>query len=429
MIALRWLGDLKMEVAGVIGVLLITSSVYLISVFQVLYPGAKTLSTKGLFGLVVLPAILFRVTLWPLAPGLSDDIYRYRWEGKLQAFGGNPYQARPADPAWKALADVAHPLVVGKDFKAVYGPLTELLEAATYKATAAFTRDPFQQAFWFKVPAAVFDLAILPALILLLRALNLAPERLLVYAWCPLPAVEFWTSGHNDALLLLLLVLALWAAVTRRWTGAVVLLMLAGAVKIWPFLLLPVFLYQGMRQPEARRGVYRGVWFSLALLGLLCSPYLSQVTENARFLSGFLGGWRNNDSFYGLFLWATGDQYRAKYLSFGILAAAAVWVTLRRWPLPQATLAIVVVILLVSANCHPWYLTWFLPLLAIHPVPPLFLWISLIPIAYLPVIGWGVLGDWNGVSPMRWLIYGPLFVYAGGDAAVRFLVRKKMPPR
>ena len=73
-------------------------------------------------------------------------------------------------------------------------------------------------------------------------------------------------------------------------------------------------------------------------------PYLTDVTENAQFMSGFVGGWRNNDSFFGLLLYLTGDLYRAKYLAFTLLfgsdtlarfeklASWNAWLSGQSWP-------------------------------------------------------------------------------------------------
>ena len=73
-------------------------------------------------------------------------------------------------------------------------------------------------------------------------------------------------------------------------------------------------------------------------------------------------------------------------------------------------LAIIVAILALSANVHPWYLTWIVPLLAFYPIPALLLWTALMPLAYSVLIDWSILGEWNGETPMRWLIYAPVGV-------------------
>ena len=216
--------------------LLISGSFYLVSC----YLGARGGGRPGL-PFILVAALAFRLTAWPLYPALSDDVFRYRWEGQLQNTGGNPYHARPNDVAWAHLRDQAFPLVPGRDFKAVYGPLAELAQAATFRAVDAFTRDPFVQAFWFKLPAALFDLGAIAMLALWLRALGLPRERLVIYAWSPLAIFEFWATGHNDAMLVFFLTAALIAAARDRWWWSYAALTLAAAVKIWPLALFPLF--------------------------------------------------------------------------------------------------------------------------------------------------------------------------------------------
>src|SRR6266498_70602 len=119
-IAIRRLGDLSRHVPEAVILLLGAGAIYVFACYvAVNQPNSSKLHHFGAF--VTAGAVVFRLTLWPLYPSLSDDPFRYRWEGKLQAAGGNPYQVRPADPAWIVLRDPTYPRVVGKDFKAVYG--------------------------------------------------------------------------------------------------------------------------------------------------------------------------------------------------------------------------------------------------------------------------------------------------------------------
>jgi hypothetical protein len=217
--------------------------------------------------------------------------------------------------------------------------------------------------------------------------------------------MEFWATGHNDSLVVLLVALALLASARHRWTSAFVALSLATAAKIWPAFLFPVFVARKKWQ----------AWVAVPIFGLAAWPYWTNVEENARFLSGFLGGWRNNDSLFGLLLWVTGDLYRAKTAAFAIVCAAVLAVTALKWPLDRAILAVVAVMLMVSANCHPWYLTWFLPLLPLVPVPALLLWTALVPIAYSTVSSWTAVREWHGSTPVRWLEYAPVYALLLGS--------------
>jgi len=371
---------------------------------------------------IVAAALVFRVTAWPIAPALSDDIYRYRWEGRLQASGGNPYQERPNDREWAPLKDETFPLVVGKEVKAGYGPLLELVERWTYRAVRSATPDPWRQAFWFKAPFALFDLGAIAVLWILLRARGRPVQWVLLYAWSPLPVMEFWATGHNDSAAIFLLLLALWAAARRRWHWAFTWLSLAASTKFWPLLLFPLFI--GWRNCRPLR--WREPLVALPIFAATCWPYWSDVSENLQFMSGFLGGWRNNDSLFGLLLWLTGDTVSAKYLAIAVVAATILFVT--RWdrPLEEAALTVTTVLLLVSANCHPWYLTWILPLLAFHPMPALVLWTALMPLAHIVVIDWLRYGEWHGSTGIRWWIYGPVFGLLAADRVKRVLRRSPL---
>ncbi len=373
---------------------------------------------------IVAIGLILRLTVWPLAPGLSDDLYRYRWEGKLQAAGGNPYESRPADARWSSLCDSSFPLVVGKDFKAVYGPLIEQIEVWTYRVVSLVESDPVRQVFWFKLPFALCDLGVIAVLWALLGAHGLPRERVLIYAWSPLAIIEFWASGHNDSVVVLLLALALLGAKKERWTWAFAALSLAVAAKIWPILLFPSFIGWQRNRPQR----WYQWWVALPIIGFCALPYWTNVSENMQFASGFMGGWRNNDSLYGIILWLTKDVYRAKYAAFAIVAITVFILTLRQIPLERACLAAITVLLMVSANCHPWYLTWLLPLLVLFPVPALLLWTALAPLAYSAVISWVTLGDWQGSTPIRWFEYIPVYsILIGSWLASRMISRHRFP--
>jgi hypothetical protein len=237
-----------------------------------------------------------------------------------------------------------------------------------------------------------------------------------VYAWSPLIVIEFAGAGHHDSIVLFLIATALALATSARWWSVFTVLSIAAAAKIWPLALFPAFVgWTG-------RYLLRP-WQPLMLIpvaAVTAIPYWTNVMENAQFLSGFLGGWRNNDSLYGQILALTGDVYRAKYTAFALLGVFIAWTLLRRWPLDRAVLGAIVVMLAVSANCHPWYLTWFVPLLCLMPAPALLLWTALVPLAYETLFAWFAVGVWNGVSDTRWLIYVPVI----SVAIVSWLLRR-----
>lgn len=339
----------------------------------------------------------------PVFPIFSEDLLRYRWEGRVQAAGLNPYAVSPDDPQAEHLKDETFERIPARNVWAGYGPLWELAERATWGLVSRITPNPSSQLVWFKLPSVLGDLAAIAALLALLRAHGLPLQRIAIYAWCPLPLVEFWTSGHNDAWIVAFLALALWAAQIRRWTAAFAALTGAALIKFWPFLLFPLFVFSRPGRPRLRQ------WLIAIPLTLVCLiPYLDTPVKNLLLLRGLLGGWRNNDSLYGLFI-------NSPALSLGLMAVLVL--ALIRVPLETGVLAATAGILLLSANVHPWYLTWLLPPLTLVPWTPLLLWICLAPLFYEALIEYHWLGRWEGVRPSRWLVYVPVF----GLALAKFI--------
>ncbi len=364
-IGLRRLDNLQSEPVLTILTLLLSSTVYLVSVHWILQGDGKT-QPPHLYRFILAGTIGFRLIAWPLYPAFSDDIFRYHWEGQLQAVGGgNPYLVAPSEDKWRWLRDETYPKVVLPDFKTIYGPAIELQQMATYRLLAPLP--PFSRVFWFKLPSAIFDLLTIVAITLWLRARREPVEKILIYAWCPLPVFEFWINGHNDSMLICFLVTALWleARYGRAVTGAA--LALATATKLWPAILFPFV--------RLRSGLV-----GLAVFAALALPYAADVLENAQYATGFLGGWRNNDSIYGLVLAACGGNvYAAKYATFALLGSAVLWMMWRKYPLDRAAWTLIPLMLAISANVHPWYLTWLVPLLVVRPTAPLLLWVALVP--------------------------------------------------
>ncbi len=324
-------------------------------------------------------------------PLLSTDLYRYVWDGRVQAAGINPYVHLPADPALAALRDA------GAGPEAVYPNINRADTAPTIYPPAAQAVFAAIGLYWptiwgVKAVMLAFDALAAGAALLLLRAARLPPERLLVYAWNPLPVWEFAGGGHIDAAALALSALALLAAARRRpaWAGAA--LALAVLCKLLPAALFPaIWRRWDLRTP-------------LACAAVVAAGYACYAGAGWRVL-GYLPGYASEEGLNtggGFFLlrllgllepvpgWA-GPAYLAVGLA-GLLALAA-WVSLRA-PLPAdpAARAIVIsrdalwlataVVALVSPH-YPWYFTALTIPCVLTPMPSA-LWLTLAaPVLYL----------------------------------------------
>jgi hypothetical protein len=363
---------------------------------SILYLGALWAAAQVRVSWLIGAAVIFRLTAFFMPPHFSDDLYRYRWEGKAAAAGINPYDARPGDERLTFLRDEEFAHVDGKDFKAVYGPALQTVQVALFRFGGGSLAV-------MKLAACLAEALVLALLFFWTRG----DPRLLAWAWCPLPIVEFWGMGHHDAILIALTLGALYLLERKSYPRAFVLLGFAAATKYWPILLLPYFARKRWWLAPVPVLVFALCWW----------PWHTGVSENIRYMGGYVGGWRNNDIFFGALLAAAGSLDRAKLLAMGIIAVAGLTTFFARSGL-QALAITAGTILAVSANVHPWYVCWLLPLAVFRWPLVLGILAALAPVLYVVLIRWRAEHIWDGSSPVRWIVYLPV-----GAAIVLQLVK------
>src|SRR5205085_6318953 len=174
-------------------------------------------------GLVVILglALAMRLLLIGEQPYLSNDIYRYVWDGRVQAAGINPYLHVPVDPALAALRDTAiFPFINRADYAVTaYPPVAQMFFLLVTRIAESLTIMRLAMvACEFAIVAIVIDLA---------RTLQRPVTAVVAYAWHPLAIWEIANSGHVEALMVALLMLALWLLVRARPVAGVVAAALA----------------------------------------------------------------------------------------------------------------------------------------------------------------------------------------------------------
>ena len=252
--------------------------------------------------LLLAAAVIFRVTLWPLVPTLSSDLYRYRWDGKAQLHGLNPYFAQPDDPSLAPLWNTSDPFesrMPATDMPTIYPPLAEQVfkYAARYlPATVAF-----------KLPMELCDIGVMILLAVWLRAEGGGAWQLAIYAWNPLVIVEFAGSGHSDALALAALVGAFLLLKSRR-TLSTLLLAAATLLKSFPIMLFPLWLRRN-GWPRSARAWLEGA--AAAAFALICAwPYRAALHQIPINMATFERNWQdNNASLYTLLKFFSGDSH------------------------------------------------------------------------------------------------------------------------
>ena len=116
------LGDWRGELGRFQALMLAAFCAYALAVWR----RARWRGLPGAGAFVVLVALALRAALVATPPTLSDDLYRYVWEGRVLASGSSPYAHAPLDSALATLRDAAiFPRVNHPELSAIYPPLAE----------------------------------------------------------------------------------------------------------------------------------------------------------------------------------------------------------------------------------------------------------------------------------------------------------------
>lgn len=187
-------------------------------------------------GIIFVGAVIFRVMLINLPLGLSPDAWRYLWDARMIVHGYSPYQYAPSAPLLAPLRDAVYAHSAFRNTPTKYPPGAELFFLLGYLLSST-------KLIGLKIVFVLCDLVTCIALMALLAYKKRDPRYALLYAWCPLPIVEFAIQSHVDVTTITFTVLAVLCAVGSKQPVRVlagVMIGLAVLTKLYPIILLLV---------------------------------------------------------------------------------------------------------------------------------------------------------------------------------------------
>jgi len=360
--------------------------------FALLATATATLPLRG----ALVAAVLLRVIFLPGTPSLTDDFYRYQWDGRVQQAGINPYRYAPNDPRLDGVAYVDRDRVNHPKVRTVYPPLAEatLLGVATAGGGVLA----------FKLLFGAFDLLTAAAVWWLADAKR-RRQATVLYLLCPAVIVQTWEAAHLEVVAGGFVVLAAAALLRGRDWWAGVLLGLAAAFKVTPAALLVPALLGGRAKPSR---------FLAGFIPALVVPYAPYLLSGGAFGSLFESGadWTGGALLFRL-LAEIVDLEAARILCAAVFLFGAVWIALslqgraRTAPAFAWTLTLLIVCLPVV---HAWY--WLAPLA-----------LGLAAGTWLPVVI-GLVAPLPEALVGRWPAQAPPWRQVGALAAWRQLDRR-----
>lgn len=338
-------------------------------------------------------AVVLRVALLGAFPQLSDDVYRFVWDGRLWAAGINPFDHLPVwylqpGHAVPGLDAALFSLLNSPEYHTIYPPVAQGMFSLACRISP---HSVWGAAVVIKLFLLACELGSMALLVALLRHFRLPERRALWYALNPLVIIEVVGNLHFEGAMVCFLLLGLYALVRGWHTLAAAAMSLSVAAKLLPLMFMPFLI--------RRLGWRRSLGY-FALMGgcllLLWWPLL-----NASFFANFGASLQ---LYFKRFEFNGSVYYALRELGYAvwgrnILKAVGPWMALvvllgitartlrdRRtdWAsLPGLWLFAISLYLLLASTVHPWYAALPLALCVFTPYRWPVLWTALLPFTYI----------------------------------------------
>lgn len=345
-----------------------------------------------LFALGLLSRLIFLFT----EPNLSQDFYRFIWDGELVCNFINPYLAIP------------NTLITQPDL--VISNAEQLHQGMGSLSARHFSNYPPLNQLFFALGTFLGGKSILGAIIglrsiiiladigvfyfgrKLLKKLNHSPHLIFWYFLNPLILIELTGNLHFEGVMLFFFVWSIYLLSINKWQWAGVVLACSIAIKLVPLLFLPLFL----KHFSFKRSITFYVIVGITCLLLFAPFYSSEFIAN---YSKTVGLWFSNFEFNAS-MWNVvkkiGIQFDAKpwelIKTYGkitpVLTVCIVllFTFLRKnqdlRTLLSSMLWILTLYYLLSATVHPWYIIFLVSLSVFTKFRYAFIWSLLVVLSY-----------------------------------------------
>ncbi|MDX1667040.1 MAG: hypothetical protein R3350_07420 [Saprospiraceae bacterium] len=312
-------------------------------------------------------AVLARLSLLFAIPQLSDDLYRFVWDGRLMAQGINPFDHLPAyflseENAVPGLDRRLFEQLNSPEYFTIYPPVAQFTFAL---AAWLFPQSLLGAVVVMRLFLVACEIGSIYLLLKLLRQFGMEKRRSLLYALNPLIIIEITGNLHYEGAMIFFLLLGWWLLQRSKWIPAAPAMALSVASKLLTLLFMPFLILRLGLDRALKFFLLMGIALILLFLPLYDRAFIVNFQTS---LELYFQKFEFNASIYYL-LREWGYQQLGYNLidvigpilawaTFFLIFAAALMERRANWKdLATKMLFAIVVYLMLATTVHPWYLS------------------------------------------------------------------------
>ncbi len=319
------------------------------------------------FKFLVIISILFRLLFLFAIPNLSQDFYRFIWDGRMILNGINPYLFTPES----FISIGEFPITQAKELYDGMGSLSANhftnyppINQLCFVIASFFTGESILgSVITMRLLIIIADIGTLYFGSKLLQRLNIPVHNIFWYILNPFIIIELTGNLHFESIMIFFLVWSLYLLHTKKWKLSAVVLALSISVKLIPLLFLPLFFQKlGFKKSVVYYSIVGLITIAL-FLPFYSPQFISNYTET-------VGLWFQNFEFNASIYYiirAIGYQFRG-WNEIAIIGKAipilvllfVVFLTFYRKN--KSTLGLIITMLFAlsfyyftASTVHPWY--------------------------------------------------------------------------
>jgi hypothetical protein len=339
------------------------------------------------FKVLLLSGVLFRFCLIFSTPALSDDFYRFFWDGRIQQLGFNPFDFTPRqflNQNSDAFLSQLFPYLNSPDYFSVYPQLSQIL----FNIVSVIGKDSLQtNLIAMKSIIFITEIGTLYLLSKLANNRKQDPSHLLIYLLNPLVIIELTGNIHLEAFMIFFFLLAVMLFDKQRFIGSATALSLSIQTKLLPILAVPFLIKKiGIKKTIGYGLICLLITVFISIGSINTSERLAHIAES---LNLYYGKFEFNGGIY-LFFRSIGWTVMG-YNPIAILSklmilftlAGILLVYLKESDMLSGFFWALIIYLGFAAIIHPWYLTPLVALSMFVKFRFILVWSALIPLSYI----------------------------------------------